>query len=132
MQPNEPAAWNNRGVANMGRRQYDAAVSDLQHAVQLSSVYAGAAGNLAIARYATGERAAAMREMRALLRRYPGFDDMRAALAAALWVEGERALAEDAWQRVGDARYKDATWALVDRRWPPPLTEALQALLSLR
>ena len=116
----------------MGRRQYDAAVSDLQHAVQLSSVYAGAAGNLAIARYATGERAAAMREMRALLRKYPGFDDMRAALAAALWVEGERALAENEWLRVGDARYKDAVWAGVDRRWPPPLTDALQALLSLK
>ena len=42
--------------------------------------------------------------MRALLRRYPDFADMRAALAAALWADGARAAAETEWDRVDDPR----------------------------
>jgi len=44
------------------------------------------------------------REMRALLRRYPTFEDMRAGLAAALWAEGLEAQAESQWERVDDPR----------------------------
>lgn len=35
--------------------------------------------------------------MRGLLRRYPDFADVRAALAAALWAEGLQADAEENW-----------------------------------
>lgn len=41
-----------------------------------------------------------------MLRKYPEFPDMRAALAAALWEAGEEAKAESEWQRVDDPRYR--------------------------
>lgn len=44
------------------------------------------------------------REMRSLLRRYPDFPDMRAALAAAQWAAGREGDAETNWQRVEDIR----------------------------
>lgn len=37
------------------------------------------------------------REMRSLLRRYPDFTDMRAALAGALWSIGKEGDAENNW-----------------------------------
>lgn len=46
----------------------------------------------------------ACREMRTLLRRYPDFPDMRAALAAAQWAAGREGDAETNWQRVEDPR----------------------------
>ena len=39
----------------------------------------------------------AVKAFRTLLRRYPDFPDMRAALAAALWADGLEAQAESAW-----------------------------------
>jgi hypothetical protein len=45
------------------------------------------------------------REMRTLLRRYPDFPDMRAALAAAQWAAGREGDAETNWQRVEDPRW---------------------------
>lgn len=45
------------------------------------------------------------REMRSLLRRYPDFPDMRAALAAAQWAAGREGDAETNWQRVEDPRW---------------------------
>jgi hypothetical protein len=44
------------------------------------------------------------REMRSLLRRYPDFPDMRAALAAAQWAAGREGDAETNWERVEDPR----------------------------
>jgi hypothetical protein len=44
------------------------------------------------------------REMRSLLRRYPDFPDVRAALAAALWGIGKEEDAETEWERVEDGR----------------------------
>lgn len=44
-----------------------------------------------------GQTSRALKEMRALLRRYPTFTDMRAGLAAALWAEGLEGQAESQW-----------------------------------
>ena len=43
--------------------------------------------------------------MRSLLRRYPDFPDVRAALAAALWGIGKEGDAETEWRRVEDGRW---------------------------
>jgi hypothetical protein len=43
--------------------------------------------------------------MRSLLRRYPDFPDMRAALAAAQWAAGREGDAETNWERVEDPRW---------------------------
>ena len=69
---------------------------------------------------------------RSLLRRYPDFDDPRAALAAAEWELGQYERAEGDWNRVQDPRYADKEWLLKTRRWPAKLCEALQAFLEIR
>lgn len=67
-----------------------------------------------------------------MLRKYPEFPDMRAALAAALWDAGLQAEAEGEWQRVEDPRYRDRAWLRGERRWPPRLAAALEAFLDIR
>ena len=69
---------------------------------------------------------------RSLLRKYPNFDDMRAALAGALWEAGLQAEAEAEWQRVEDPRYRSRAWLRGERRWPPRLSSALEALIDIR
>lgn len=66
------------------------------------------------------------------MRRYPDFDDPRAALAAAEWELGQYERAEGDWNRVQDPRYADKEWLLHTRRWPAKLCEALQAFLKIR
>jgi hypothetical protein len=78
-----------------------------------------------------GQDNAAIKEMRTLLRRFPDFQDMRAALAAALWAAGAQAQAEEEWSRVEDPRYRDEKWLEEGRRWPPRLAADLGALLRV-
>jgi hypothetical protein len=72
--------------------------------------------------------------MRALVRKYPKFADMRAALAAALWETGKRGEAESHWVAVTglDSRYKDLEWVANVRRWPPSMVAALQKFIKLQ
>ena len=130
--PADPAAWNNRGNARMGLRDYAGAEGDYRTAARLAPSFAFASANLAVAQFALGQTKEAMRAMRALLRRYPSFPDVRAALAAALWASGDTGAAESEWLRVDDPRYRDAGWVLQNRRWPPVLAEALDALVNIR
>lgn len=69
---------------------------------------------------------------RALLRRYPDFPDMRAALAAADWSIGKLGDAESNYQRLNDPRYRDRQWLKVNRRWPPKLLSAWEAFLDIK
>ena len=130
--PADPAAWNNRGNARMGLRDFAGAEGDYRTAARLAPSFAFASANLAVAQFALGQTREAMRAMRALLRRYPSFPDVRAALAAALWASGDTAAAESEWLRVDDPRYRDAGWVRTNRRWPPVLAEALDALVNIR
>ena len=86
-----------------------------------------------MALYQAGQTEEATRTMRNLVRKYPKFADMRAALTAALWVQGKRGEAESQWvSAVGlDSRYKDAEWVATVRRWPPAMVAALEKFLSL-
>ena len=68
---------------------------------------------------------------RTLLRRYPDFPDMRAALTAASWRQGNIAEAENNWSRVEDPRYADSQWLERWRRWPPQIRADLQNFLKL-
>jgi len=130
--PADPAAWNNRGNAKMGLADYAGAAHDYAQATALAPAFSFAAANLAVALYAQGNTTEALRSMRALLRKYPSFPDVRAALAAALWASGDTAAAESEWLRVGDPRYRDSQWVTRNRRWPPVLAEALDALVNIR
>ena len=57
---------------------------------------------------------------------------MRAALAATLWDAGLEAEAEGQWLRVDDPRYRDLAWVRRTRRWPAPLADALERLVTIQ
>ncbi len=134
LDPQDAAAYNNRGNAEAGLGDWPAALKDYQQATLLAHDYAFARANYALALYQTGETQESTRLMRNLVRKYPQFADMRAALAAALWALGQRGEAESYWAAVVglDGRYKDLTWVQETRRWPPAMVSALDQFLRLQ
>jgi tetratricopeptide (TPR) repeat protein len=130
--PQDPAAWNNLGNATAGLGQYDLAVKYYDKAVRLAPRFSFAAANKALSLYQSGGHdEEAIREMEALIRRYPDFSDMRAALAAAQWNSGKPGIAEENLERVDDIRYRDLKWLKQERRWPPRLVNEMEKLLTL-
>ncbi|KAK9829331.1 hypothetical protein WJX72_005226 [[Myrmecia] bisecta] len=97
-----------------------------------------AASNAAIMLAQLGDEAGALQEMRKIARRAPGSADMRAALAALYWAQGDRAAAEGEWQyacdrvSVGCSKYMDRDWLSRIRRWPPRMVERMQDFLAIR
>ncbi|HEY9833478.1 MAG TPA: tetratricopeptide repeat protein, partial [Stenomitos sp.] len=92
-----------------------------------------ARANYALALYQTGQKEEALRTLRNIIRKYPQFPDVRAALTAALWVDGKQGEAESNWAAVVglDNRYKDLEWVKSIRRWPPVMVAALEKFLTL-
>ena len=131
--PQDPVALNNRGNARAGQQKWQAALADYQEAANLAPAFPMARGNASLIQYQIGDREEAIRNMRNLVRKYPMYADMRAALAATLWVEGKQGEAESNWvAAVGlDNRYQDLAWLQDIRRWPPSMIQALSRFLNL-
>ncbi len=131
--PQDPVALNNRGNAKAGQQKWQNALQDYQEAADLAPTFPMARGNASLIMYQIGDRPEAIRNMRNLVRKYPLYSDMRAALAAALWVEGQQGEAESNWvAAVGlDNRYQDLEWIKNIRRWPPTMVQALERFLNL-
>jgi len=131
--PGDPVALNNRGNAKAGQQHWQDALMDYQEAADIAPNFPLARGNASLVQYQIGDRSEAIRNMRNLVRKYPMYSDMRAALAAALWVEGKQGDAESNWvAAVGlDNRYQDLEWIENIRRWPPAMIEALEKFLNL-
>ena len=122
-----------RSDSQAARRIYREAAESFGKAVTLAPSFSFAAANRAVALFAAGDDdSAALKELRRLNRRFPNFDEARAAAAGILWSSGDRAEAEGEWSRVDDPRYKDAKWLRNERHWPPRLVEAATALLEVR
>jgi tetratricopeptide (TPR) repeat protein len=132
-QPGDPSAWNNLGNVRGKQGDWRGARDCFGRAAELAprNAFAFAAAQRALADFQLGERAACVRDLRALLRRFADFDDARAALAAALWAQGDEAAAEGEWLRVGDPRYRDLAWVRARRAWPPALADALASFLKI-
>lgn len=130
--PQDPAAYNNRGNAEAGLGNWDAALADYAHATELAPDYAFAQANYALALYQLDQTQEGIRSMRGLVRRYPKFADMRAALSVALFHQGRRGEAQSHWvAAVGlDPRYRDPQWVRGIRRWPPILASQLGDFLE--
>jgi predicted Zn-dependent protease len=92
-----------------------------------------ARSSAALAAFQLGELGQAELELRNLIRRYPLFADARAALTALLWQQGKAGEAESNWAAASglDSRYRDSSWLLQVRRWPPQPVAALQHFLQL-
>ncbi|MBE9044197.1 tetratricopeptide repeat protein [Pleurocapsales cyanobacterium LEGE 10410] len=131
--PQDPVALNNRGNAKAGQQKWQDALKDYQKAANIAPTFPIARGNASLIQYQLGDRTEAIRNMRNLVRKYPMYSDMRAALAAALWVEGQQGEAESNWvAAVGlDNRYQDLDWIENIRRWPPLMVKALERFLNL-
>ena len=131
--PDDPAAYNNRGNAEAGKGEWALAIADYQAAITLQPSFSLAYGNYALALYQTEETDKSIQIMKSLVRKYPSFADMRAALTAALWAQGQIGEAESNWVAVVglDGRYKDLSWVTNVRRWPPRMVAALESFLNL-
>ncbi|MEL6441880.1 MAG: tetratricopeptide repeat protein [Cyanobacteria bacterium J06621_8] len=131
--PQDPVALNNRGNAKAGQQKWQAALEDYQSAADLAPNFPIARGNASLVQYQMGDYTESLRTMRNLVRKYPMYSDMRAALAAVLWVEGKQGEAESNWvAAIGlDNRYQDLDWVENIRRWPPSMIQALEKFLSL-
>ncbi|GAB4523617.1 MAG: tetratricopeptide repeat protein [Pleurocapsa sp.] len=133
MDAQDPLPYNNRGNAKAGQGQWRDALADYQQAFTIAPDFAVARGNASLVMYQLGDRNEAIRQMRNIVRKYPMYSDIRAALAAVLWVEGKQGEAESNWvAAVGlDSRYQDLDWVANIRRWPPTMVEALTKFLTL-
>ena len=129
----DPAEYNNRENAGAGQGEWEVAISDYQAAITLQPSFSLAYGNYALALYQAGEQQQSLRIMKSLVRKYPSFADMRAALTAVLWEAGQQGEAESNWVAVVglDTRYKDLNWVANVRRWPPKMVAALDHFLHL-
>jgi tetratricopeptide (TPR) repeat protein len=136
--PKDAAAYNNRGNAKAGLGKWEEAVADYQIAMKVNSRFSTSFGNNAIALYEIGTRDGntdgAIKAMKSILRKYPSYTDVRAALAAALWANKKQGEAESNWVSVEnlDPRYRDINWVQNIRRWPPSLVSALEKFLTLK
>jgi tetratricopeptide (TPR) repeat protein len=131
--PQDPIAYNNRGNAKAGQEKWQEALTDYDLAIAIAPDFALARSNASLVTYQLGDRTEAIRQMRNLVRKYPMFSDIRAALTAALWAQGNQGEAESNWvAAVGlDNRYQDLDWVKNMRRWPPAMVEALENFLNL-
>lgn len=97
-----------------------------------------AASNAALAAVQLGNEEQAIKEMQAVARRAPGSADMRAALAALYWSQGQQQAAEGQWEyacdsiTVGCRKYQSKEWLLSIRRWPPRMVALMQDFLTMK
>ncbi len=133
LNPEDAAAWNNLGNVAVSLGDYSTGLEDFETAARLAPGFAFAQANAALARYQLGEDALALQRVKGLVRKYPDFADMRAALTAMLWADGQQGEAESNWvAAIGlDARYRNPDWVRSIRRWPPRITADLERFLSL-
>lgn len=133
LDPADPAAYNNRGNAEAGLGEWEAALADYGHAVELAADYVFARANYTLTLYQLDRQTEALQEMKKVVRKYPKFPDMRAALSVGLWSQGRRGEAESHWvAAVGmDSRYRDLEWVRQIRRWPPQMVRALEKFLAM-
>ena len=131
--PQDPVAYNNRGNAKAGQQKWQEALADYEKAVAIAPNFSLARANAALVTYQIGDRTEAIRQLRNLVRKYPMFPDVRAAMTAVLWVDGKQGEAESNWvAAVGlDNRYQNLDWVAKVRRWPPKMVEALKQFLTL-
>lgn len=137
----DPSTLNNLGNAEVALGRYNEARSHFAAAAlqRGSGIELLAQANLALVSFEVGNEAAAVREVRQILRKDPNFLDMRAALTAFLYGSGKQAEAEGEWEKLqqsqdgfGSTMYsKGMAISRVQNRWPPRATAALDAYLNL-
>lgn len=112
------------------------AASDLFLSLRDIDRYSDARANLALAQYELGKVDEALKVANDIVRKNPGYADMRVLLAAEEWSRGDYINALKDWSfvcdriDVGCAAYQDANWVRTVRRWPPSIATKLEKFLS--
>lgn len=132
----DSVAINNTGNALGQLGDWEGAAKAFHTASVASRENVFSRANEAYALYQLGSPKA-VQMMETLLRRYPSFVDIRAALVAVYWADDEtRGTAETYWSLVleedGGFRYKDQVWVHKIRRWPPLLETQLENFRTLQ
>lgn len=96
----DPVALNNIGNAYGGLGEWEEALNNFTRAADMDSRFVFALANEALALYQVGKDEKGLQKMRFLVRKYPGFGDMHAALAVAAWDRGDTRVAEEEWFKV--------------------------------
>lgn len=127
-------------LSTLGR--YKEAITDYEAAANLFNAaqdvprYSDARANQALALYQTGSRNEAVKYMKDVIRKNPGYGDMHVALAADSWSQGDYITALKEWNFVCDSisvgcdAYKDMNWVENIRRWPKSLVEKQRQFLN--
>ena len=123
------------GKLNEAAEDYQAS-SDMFNSLRDIARSSDARANYALVKYQMGEEEAAVKAMKDVIRKNPGFGDMHVALAADDWGKGDYINALKEWRFVCDkistgcAAYEDKAWVEGVRRWPPQLVDKLQQFLN--
>lgn len=150
----QPYVLNSRGNARASQGDWAGALQDFRASSRVfresknlsGSVYAESNAALVEAQLRLPE---AMKDLEAVARRAAGSIDMRVALAALRWADGDPAGAERDWEWAcshinsgqivpggplldGCALYRDDVWVRTVRRWPPLVADKLLDFLALR
>ena len=131
--PNDVSAIYNLGNVMGSMDNWVEAKKLFSQAASLNNGIAMARSSEALSIYQLGDFELAEKKIRILIRKYPLFADARAVLSALLWRKGFIGEAESNWTAAAglDIRYRDKTWLLNIRRWPPNPTNDLIAFLAL-
>lgn len=131
-----------RGNALCRMNEYAKAVPDYEAAAKIFigqrdiDRYSDATANLALCQYELGNEERAVKLMNDVVRKNPGYGDMRVALAADAWSRGDYINSMNEFNFVCDRistgceAYKDMNWVETVRRWPPSLVEKQRLFLA--
>lgn len=128
-QTDDVVALNNMGNAHGALGEWKDAFLLYKRAADMDSRFVFALANESLALFQLGgDDEGAERKMAFLVRKYPKFADMHAAVAMVEWEKGMRSKAEDEWYKAveNDARYENTSWVRDIRRWPPRLITILE------
>mmetsp|Transcript_26028 Transcript_26028/g.49457 ORF Transcript_26028/g.49457 Transcript_26028/m.49457 type:complete len:149 (+) Transcript_26028:476-922(+) len=124
LDPNEFAAHHNKAMLLMRMELYDEATVEHGIAADLAPGIAGYRFAHAIGLYQIGDEVKAKRLLQGLIRKYPNYNEAKAALAAILWGQGELAAAEDQYLAAVSSNSKLSSIAYVrSLLWTPLLVE---------
>ena len=131
--PNDVSALYNLGNVMGSMDNWIEAKRLFSQAASSNNGIAMARSSEALSIYQLGDLEQAEKKIRILIRKYPLFADPRAALSALLWRKGFIGEAESNWAAAAglDIRYREQSWLLNIRRWPPNPTNDLIAFLAL-
>ena len=131
--PKDVSALYNLGNVMGSMNNWTEAKRLFSQAASSNNAIAMARSSEALAIYQLGDLELAEKKIRILIRKYPLFADVRAALSALLWSKGFLGEAESNWAAAAglDIRYREKDWLLNIRRWPPKPTNDLNAFLAL-